>query len=290
VVLTSRNVTYHDSRESVYPDMHSISVTIVCIALKSRIWHIQYKCIYIYKYKWYFDPLPMVVWPLSMVFWPHYPWYFEPLPMVFWPPTYGISSSLPMVYSHPIHGILTPIYGILTPYAWYIDLLTHDISDPLPMVAWPLYTWYFNPYAWYFDPLPIVYRSLNHDILTLLYTIFWPLYPWYIEPLPMVFWPLCMIFWPLYSWYNESPTHGISTPYQWYVDPPMHSIWPPYSWYIETPTHGISTLHSLYFDLPFMVIWPSNHDILTPLYIIFLPLSNYLTHWATWIRIANETF
>ena len=226
--------------------LHSISVTIVSIALKSRIWHIQYKYKFI-NINGIWPPthgsvttIHGILTPPPMVYRTHYPWYFDP-----------------------------PTHGILTPYAWYMDLLTHGISDPLPMVVWPLYTWYCNPYAWYFDPLPIVYRSPNHDILTLIYMVCWPLYPWYIEPVPMVFWPLYMVFWPLYPRYNEFPTHGISTPYQWYFDPPMHSIWPPYSWHIEPPIHGISTPHSWYFDPPYMVFWPPSHGISTSLPIIY---------------------
>jgi hypothetical protein len=41
---------YHDPRQSVYPDIALyISNYIVFIALKTRIWHIQYKCIEIFN-------------------------------------------------------------------------------------------------------------------------------------------------------------------------------------------------------------------------------------------------
>jgi hypothetical protein len=66
----------------------------------------------------------------------------------------------------------------------------------------------------------------------------------------MVFDPLPMVFW--------RPTHGILTPYLWYIAPPPLSmvfwptypwyidplsmvIWPPSQWYIEPPIHGILT-------------------------------------------------
>ena len=67
----------------------------------------------------------------------------------------------------------------------------------------------------------------------------------------MVFWLLPMVYRPPYWWYIEHPTHGILTPYQWYIyiDPPIHGILNPYPWYVDPHIHGIFT------PLP-MICWP----------------------------------
>jgi hypothetical protein len=82
-------------------------------------------------------------------------------------------------------------------------------------------------------------------------------YPWNIEP------PTHDILSP--------PTHGISTPYPWYFDPPIHGISTPIpmpGWYIDPLTHGISTPLS-------MVFWPPYHGISTP-YACYFDLPSYL--------------
>ena len=79
-----------------------------------------------------------------------------------------------------------------------------------------------------------------------------------------------MLFWP--PTHGISTTHGILTPYPWYIDPPTHGIltplsmvyrplthgistplsmvfWPPYPWNIDPPTHGISNPYTWVFDL-----------------------------------------
>jgi hypothetical protein len=45
------------------------------------------------------------------------------------------------------------------------------------------------------------------------------------------------------------PTHGILTPYQWYMEPHTHGILTPYPWYIDPPD-------SWYFDPLPMVFDP----------------------------------
>jgi hypothetical protein len=44
---------------------------------------------------------------------------------------------------------------------------THGILNPLSMVYWTLYPWYF-------DPLPMVFWPPTHGILTPLSMVFWP--------------------------------------------------------------------------------------------------------------------
>ena len=122
--------------------------------------------------------------------------------------------------------------------------------------------------------------------------VYRPLYPWYIVPPTQgSLTPLSMGYWP--------PTHGISTPYSWYMDPyswyinplcikyrPLPMVYrPPYPWYIEPPTHGISKPYPWYFDPLSMVCWPpypwyfdpSSHGILTPyLWYFDLPFPWYI--------------
>jgi hypothetical protein len=66
--------------------------------------------------------------------------------MVYRPPTYGISTTLPMVYRTP------------TFFPWYID--------PLPMVYWP-------PYPCYIDPVPMVYQTLSYGIMNSSLMVLW---------------------------------------------------------------------------------------------------------------------
>jgi hypothetical protein len=39
----------------------------------------------------------------------------------------------------------------------------------------------------------------------------------------------------------DPPTHGILTPYPWYIEPLSMVFCPPYPWYFDPPTHGILT-------------------------------------------------
>ena len=86
----------------------------------------------------------------------------------------------------------------MTPYRWYINPPTHDISTPLPMVFWP-------PYPWYIDPLTHgILTPPIHGILTPLPMVYWTPYPWYIDPhIHGISTPISMVFWP--------PTHDILT-------------------------------------------------------------------------------
>ena len=60
--------------------------------------------------------------------------------------------------------------------------------------------------------------------------------------------PLSMVY--------RSPTHGISIPYTWYIDP--------YPWDIDSPPHGISnTLLMVYRAHYSWYIEPTTHGILT---------------------------
>jgi hypothetical protein len=58
----------------------------------------------------------------------------------------------------------------------------------------------------------------------------------------MVFDPLPMVFW--------CPTHGILTPYLWYIAPPPLSMvfWPTYPWYIDPLSMVIWPPYPWYFD------------------------------------------
>jgi hypothetical protein len=60
------------------------------------------------------------------------------------------------------------------------------------------------------------------------------------------------------------PTHGISNPYPWYIDPLSMVFWSLYPWYFDPSTHGILN------PLP-MVYWHPTHGILNPLPMVFLP-------------------
>ena len=95
------------------------------------------------------------------------------------------------------------------------------------------------PYTWYFDPP-------NHRISN---------YPWYL---------LSIVCWP--------PTHGIFTPYPWYIEHLSMVFWPHYPWYLDTPTNGIltplpigyRTTHGISNNLP-MVFWSSSQSLIEPL-------------------------
>ena len=137
-------------------------------------------------YPWYFDHLPMVLWPpiqgiLTTAF--HdilipYPWYFNPL-------THSILNPMPMLFWHPGPWCNKhPIHGILNPYPWNIN--------PLPMVFWPLYPRYFYP-------LPVTYQPPTHGSSARLSMVFWTLCLWYFDPLS-IFCPLSMLLLPAYPW------------------------------------------------------------------------------------------
>ena len=54
--------------------------------------------------------------------------------------------------------------------------------------------------------------------------------------------PLPMVYRPPYPWYIDTlrhPTHGISTPYSWYIDPPAHGISTPLPMVYQSLSYGI---------------------------------------------------
>ena len=71
----------------------------------------------------------------------------------------------------------------------------------------------------------------------------------YRHPLPMVCRP---------------PTHNISTPYPWYIDPPNHEN-------IESTTHGMSTPNPWYIDHPPMVYRSPYPWYIDPLPMVYQP-------------------
>jgi hypothetical protein len=118
-----------------------------------------------------------------------------------------------------------------------------------------------------------------------------------------------LLFWP--PTHGISTTHGILTPYPWYIDPPTHGIltplpmvywptypwyfdplpmvyWPPYPWYFDPPIHGILTPlpmvfwspYPWYFEPPTHVYRTPTHGILTPLPIYWLEMRGVKIPWA----------
>ena len=60
----------------------------------------------------------------------------------------------------------------------------------------------------------------------------------------------------------RTPTHGISTPYPWYIDLPSHGI--------------LTPLYPRYIDPLSMVYRPPTHGISTPLPKVFYPYTWYI--------------
>jgi hypothetical protein len=142
--------------------------------------------------------------------------------------------------------------GILSPHPGYVEIPTHDISNPLLMVLWsatrgisnPLSMVYWIPYSWHIEP-PI--KSILTPRLWCIKCL------WHFDPLSMLFW---------------SPTHIISTPFPWYAgplpivyrtayplyyEPLTHVILYPYPWYFDSATHGISKTLLWYYEPPVLV-------------------------------------
>ena len=77
----------------------------------------------------------------------------------------------------------------------------------------------------------------------------------------------------------EPHTHGISTPYPWYFDPPTHAISTPLLMVFWPHTHGILTplpmlyrpLYLWYFDPIPMVFWSPTHGTSTTLSMVIWP-------------------
>ena len=271
--------------------------------------------VFITLYPWYFTPSPWyidlpihsILNPLPWVVWPPYPWYIGP-------PTHGNLTHLPMAY----RTLLSMVYR--TPYPMYFDLTAFGILNPMPMVFW--------------HHLSMVVWPSNHGILTPLPFLLCTHYPRYIEPLirgisnplPMVIWILlpmvfgysypCYFYLPTnrisnYPWYPPiynmlTTTHGIMTPYPWYIEPLPLVFWPPnpfhieHQWYIEPPIHGLSNLLPIVFWPRY--IWhiePSSHGILSPLPMIFWlqypwhiepPIHGMLTPYLWYIEILSMVF
>jgi hypothetical protein len=78
-----------------------------------------------------YNPMPMLFWPLSMLYQTPYLWNIEP-------PSHGISSPLLMVFWPPTHGVLKPLLMVF----WHP---THGMSNLLNIIFWPLYPWFIEP-------------------------------------------------------------------------------------------------------------------------------------------------
>ena len=138
-----------------------------------------------------------------------------------------------------------------TPYPRHIGSPTHGISNPLSMVFWTLINSILIPTHRILNPLSMVYRTR----LSMVYRI---------EPPPhSSLTPL--LNQTLYPWYFDLPTHGILTPYSWYIvyiEPPTHSILSPLPMASWRSTHGISESLS-------MVFWPSTQSISNTLFMVY---------------------
>ena len=151
-----------------------------------------------------------------------------------------------------------------TPYPWYFEHPKQG-NRPLTSGIW-------NPYTWYLKPLSMVY---------------WILYPWHIEPSMHGIWnPLSMVYrTPTQTFQTpclsciKSPacgiftlSHGIVTPYQWYIEPPFHGVLDTPLMIYRTPCYGIMNYLYMIYQTPYpwyfeplpLIFWTSKHGLWTP--------------------------